>query len=34
MKKILVIIPTYNERETLPLVVDAVLKHESSISLW
>lgn len=27
MKKALVIIPTYNERETLPLVVDSVLKH-------
>ena len=27
MEKTLVIIPTYNERETLPIVVDAVLKH-------
>jgi len=28
MKKVLVIIPTYNERETLPVVIDSVLKHE------
>lgn len=28
MKKALVIIPTYNERETLPFVVNAVLKQE------
>lgn len=28
MKKALVIIPTYNERETLPLVIASVLKHE------
>jgi len=28
MTKALVIIPTYNERETLPLAIDSVLKHE------
>ena len=28
MKRALVIIPTYNERETLPVVIDSVLKHE------
>jgi|MudIll2142460700_1097286.scaffolds.fasta_scaffold01554_5 dolichol-phosphate mannosyltransferase len=28
MKKALVIIPTYNERASLPVVIDAVLKHE------
>jgi dolichol-phosphate mannosyltransferase len=28
MTKALVIIPTYNERETLPLAIDAVLKHD------
>jgi dolichol-phosphate mannosyltransferase len=27
MNKALVIIPTYNERETVPLVIDSVLKH-------
>jgi len=28
MKKTLVIIPTYNEIDTLPRVIDSVLKHE------
>lgn len=28
MEKVLVIIPTYNERDTLPVVIDSVLKHE------
>jgi dolichol-phosphate mannosyltransferase len=27
MKKALVIIPTYNERETLPVIIDSVLRH-------
>jgi dolichol-phosphate mannosyltransferase len=27
MKKSIVIIPTYNEKETLPLIIDSVLKH-------
>jgi dolichol-phosphate mannosyltransferase len=28
MKKTLVIIPTYNEKETLPLVIGAIIRHE------
>lgn len=28
MKKALVVVPTYNERETLPLVIDSVMKHD------
>lgn len=27
MKKVIVIIPTYNEKETLPLIIDSVLKN-------
>ena len=27
MKRVIVVIPTYNEKETLPCIIDSVLKH-------